>query len=72
MVISEQQKGPKFAFIAFSKNQPDGDDTPIDWTLPGTYAVNSGKVDVFFASGHSTGKPNSATSFYMDKKTARK
>jgi hypothetical protein len=72
MFISEQQKGPKFAFIAFSKNQPDDDGTLIDWTLPGHYAVSSGKVEVYFGSGHSVGKPNSANYFYMDKKSAKK
>lgn len=73
IAISQQQAGPKFAFVAFAKNVPDPETgTLVDWCFPGTYAVSSKKVDVFFGSGHGHNAPNTASTYYTTKATARK
>lgn len=73
LMLSPQATGPKYAFIAVSKNQPDpfGGSGTIDWYLPGTFATSSKNVDVFFGIGHGSKSVNTATNYYMDKTTRK-
>jgi hypothetical protein len=72
LFLSQQQSGPKYAFIAYAKGVPDEEGRLIDWYLPGTFATSSKNVDVFFGIGHGRNTPNTAESYYMDKTTAKK
>ncbi|MBC7545074.1 MAG: hypothetical protein H7338_20300 [Candidatus Sericytochromatia bacterium] len=69
LILAPQATGSKYAFIAFSKNQPDEDGSGrlMDWTIPGHYATTTQKVEASAGFGHGHAATNTATNHYMEK-----